>query len=165
MTNRLAAPLAALSLLLLLAVPAMAVDIHQDLPITSDAAEFQGDEGDCEDANLQPGQVLWHFVITNSETNNQTLTATFETAGNVTVNPDKVVDAYVLHYNIVTGTDTLLSASSSGTTGRLNLSHICNGGPPPEIPEAPASSLFLLSAALMGLGYMGWRMRKSSSVA
>jgi hypothetical protein len=149
----------------LLAVPALAVDIHQTLPITSDAAAFQGTADECTSLNLQPGQVDWHFVLNQSATNDQTLTATFSTFGSTTVSPDKVVDTYVLHYDIVTGPDTLVSASTSGTTGQLQLSNICNGGPPPDVPEAPLSILLLVTAGLFGLGFVGWKMRRSETAA
>ena len=135
MVRRLAALMAALGMTLLLSAPAFAVEIGNDLPIPSDSAEFQGSEEECAEADVEAGQVLWHFIINNSSTDDQTLTVTFQNAGTMTQGPDKVVDAYVLHYNFTTGSpDTLLSASSSGD-GNLRLSHICDGGPPPEIPE------------------------------
>jgi hypothetical protein len=162
--RRVAALFAALGLTLLLALPALAVDITNPLPISSDDAAFQGSDADCAGLNLQAGQVDWHFVLNQSATNNQTLTATFQNAGTITVSPDKVVDSYVLHYDIITGADTLLSASTSGNTGMLQLSHIC-GGPPPEVPEAPASILLLVSAGFAGLAFVGWRTRRSSAAA
>ncbi len=167
MTRRLAATLAAFGLTLMLAAPAFAVDLNagQTLPISWDAAAYQGSDTDCAGLNLQAGQVDWHFVLNQSATNDQTLTTTFQTAGTSTVSADKVVDTYVLHYDIVTGMDTLLSASTSGDTGTLQLSHICNGGPPPEIPEAPFSALLVLTAGLMGLGFVGWRMRQDRAVS
>jgi hypothetical protein len=160
--RRLATLVAALSLALLMAVPAFAVDISNQMPVSSDAAGYQGTAEDCAEFNVQPGQVVWHFILNQSATDNQTLTATFQTAGTITVSPYKVLDTYVLHYAITTGSpDTLLSASTSGTTGNLVLSHICNGGPPPEIPEAPASVLLVLTSGLAALGFVGWRMRRS----
>jgi hypothetical protein len=161
--RRLAALMAALALSLSLAAPAWAVDIHQTLPINSDTASLQGSATDCAEFNVQPGQVVWHFVLNQSATNNQTLTTTFATFGTTTVSAYKVVDTYVLHYKVTTGSpDTLTAASTSGTTGQLQLSHICNGGPPPVIPEAPASVLLLLTG-LSGLAFMGWRMRRSQA--
>ena len=166
MVRRLAALLAALGMTLLLSAPALAVEIGNDLPITSGDAEFQGSDTECAEADAQPGQVVWHFIINQSTTDDQTVTATFQNAGTITLGPDKVVDAFVLHYNFTTGSpDTLLSASSSGTTGNLVLSHICDGGPPPVIPEAPASVLLILTAGLAGLTFVGLRMRRDSSVA
>ena len=164
MIRRLAALTAAVGMVLTLALPAFAVDIHQTLPISSDYAAFQGSDEDCAGLDLQPGQVLWHFVLNQSATNDQTLTATFSTAGAITVSPSKVVDSFTLHYDITTGTDTLISASTSGNTGQLQLSHICNGGPPPEIPEAPASALLLITGGLAGLAFLGWRMRRNASL-
>jgi hypothetical protein len=164
--RRFATLVTALAIALLMAVPALAVEISTTLPVSSDAAEFQGTAGECAEFNVQPGQVVWHFILNQSATDNQTLTATFQTAGTITVSPYKVLDTYVLHYQITTGSpDTLLSASTSGTTGNLVLSHICNGGPPPEIPEAPASVLLVLTSGLAALGFVGWRMRRSRIAA
>ena len=44
MVRRLAALMAALGMTLLLSAPAFAVEIRQDLPITSESAELQGSE-------------------------------------------------------------------------------------------------------------------------
>jgi hypothetical protein len=165
MVRRLAALLAALGMTLLLSAPVLAVDLHQDTPISSDSAEFQGDETECADADVEAGQVLWHFIINQSSTDDQTITVTFQNAGTHTYSPDKVVDAYVLHYDVVTGSpDTLLSATSSGNDGTFNLSHICNGGPPPEIPEAPASALLILTAGVAGLAFLAFRNRRSTTI-
>jgi hypothetical protein len=165
MVRRLAALMAALGMTLLLSAPAFAVEITQDLPISSDSAEFQGSETECAEADVEAGQVLWHFIINQSSTDDQTITLTFENAGTATYSPDKVVDTFVLHYDVITGSpDTLLSASSSGNDGIFNLSHICDGGPPPEIPEAPASVLLILTAGFAGLAFLGLRYRRSTSV-
>jgi hypothetical protein len=162
--RRLAALLAAFAMTLLLAVPALAVDLHQagQLPIASNTAEFQGDETEC-DTELQSGQVLWHFVVVGSSTDD-TVTVSFTTAGTHTLTATKDLEN-VQHYEIITGPDSLTAASSSGIDGKLNLSHICNGGPPPEIPEAPASVLLMLTAGLIGLGFAGWKMRRNGSIA
>lgn len=160
MIRRLAALLAAFGMTLMLAAPALAVDIHQTVPIASDSAEFQGDANECTTA-LQSGQVLWHFVVIGSSTDD-TVSVEFATAGIRTLTATKDLEN-VQHYETITGPDTLNSASSSGTTGQLNLSHICNGGPPPEVPEAPASALLLVTSGLIGLGFVGWKMRRSAS--
>ena len=174
MFRRLVAILATLSLALLIAAPALAAPLTNDVPISSDDAEdieeFEGTPAECADlpdgvAPAGPGEVLWHFVVNQSSTDDQTVTAEFETAGIMTQGPDKVVDAFVLHYYFRTGSpDTLLSASSSGD-GNLQLSHFCNGGPPPVIPEAPASVLILVTGALVAAGFVVWQMRKSPSFA
>ena len=161
MIRRLAAFLAALGITILLAVPALASPLTNPTPISSDDPNFQGTADECREFNVQPGQVVWHFVINQSSTDDQTVTATFATAGTITVSPYKVIDTFVLHYAITTGSpDTLLSASSSGD-GNLQLSHICNGGPPPEIPEAPASAMLVLSSGIAVLGFLTWRQRRS----
>ena len=165
MVRRLAAILAALGMTLLLSAPVLAVDLNQDPPISSDSAEFQGSETECADADVEAGQVLWHFIINQSSTDDQTITVTFQNAGTHTYSPDKVVDSFVLHYDVITGSpDTLLSATSSGNDGTFNLSHICNGGPPPEIPEAPASALLILTAGVAGLAFLALRNRRSTTV-
>jgi len=170
MVRRLAALLAALGMTLLLSAPAFAVEIGQDLPINSGDAEHQGSETECAEADVEAGQVLWHFIINQSTTDDQTLTVFFQNAGPMTEGPSQVspdnetAGHWTLHYEFITGSpDTLQSAVSSGD-GNLRLSHICDGGPPPEIPEAPASVLLILTAGLAGLAFLGLRNRRSSSV-
>lgn len=165
MKRRLAAVFAALVMTMLLAVPAFAVELTNATPISSDNAGLQGTTAECAEFNVQPGQVVWHFVQTKSDDQTETLTATFQNAGTKTATPYKTspdqdtADHWTLHYAITTGSpDTLLSASATGGDG-LQLSHICNGGPPPEIPEAPASVLLILTAGLAGLGFMSLRRR------
>jgi len=166
--KRLAAVTAALALMLLVAAPAvLAQALHQQTPIPWNEGQFQGTEEDCADANLQPGQVLWHFVG-HFDTANATMDATFSDA-QFNVNdmpPTAVHDTYELHWDIVTTQTTLLSASVTPdtTTDGFNLSHICTN-PPTEIPEAPFSALLVLSAGLTALGYFGLRRRRSASLA
>jgi hypothetical protein len=160
MVRRIAALLAATGLILMVAAPAWAVPLTNPLPIAWDDPEFQGDN--CPD--LDPGVVVWHFVINQSSTPTQSLTLMFENAGLVTVaGPDKVVDQYVLHFFVTTGEDTLQTAESSGD-GVFVLSDICSGGPGEIIPEAPASVLLMVSAGLAGLGYLAWRRRSYATV-
>ena len=98
-------------------------------------ADFQGSAEECADAGLSAGQVLWHFVLvqTTAPKAGSTLTATFETAGPLTVAAAKKTGG-TLHFNVVTGPDTLLSASTNVSGRRLNLSHICAGPPPTPTP-------------------------------
>ena len=152
----------------------MAADLTNETPISSndagDVEEYEGTAEQCADlpdgvAPAGPGEVLWHFIVNQSSTDDQTVTATFTTAGILTQGPDKVVDSFVLHYYFRTGSpDTLLSATSSGD-GMLLLSHFCNGGPPPEIPEAPASILLVVTGALAAAGFVAWQMRRSAATA
>lgn len=166
MFRRLAAVLAATGLMLMVVAPALANDLHQDTPIAWDAAAYQGTEEECATADLDPGEVLWHFVHTDTGSSDlaSTLNASFATAG------AKVANGYVngssiVMYDIVTGEDTLNSASDSIVNGGLlNLSHICAGGPPPEIPEAPMSILLVLAAGTVAFGFIFWR-RRSEAVA
>jgi hypothetical protein len=169
--RRLAASIAALSMVLMISAPVFANQLHQTPPITADNAEFQSSE--CDGLNLAPGVVLWHFVHTGTDGTYlpSTLTATFQDAGTITVAgySNGNGSAQVMYdITTTTGTDTLLSASdtidNAISGGLLNLSHICQGGPPPDVPEAPMSVLLLVTGGLAGLAFVGWRMRRSSAV-
>ncbi len=172
MFRRLAALMAALALMLMVAAPAYANTVHQS-NVSSEDADFQGSEGECAGLNLQPGQVLWHFVHVGTDSGDlpSTLTATFSISGTVTVQGYTNNDSSPVMYNIITsmGAETFISGSDTITTTEeppspeyLNLSHICNGGPPPVIPEAPASVLLMITAGLAGLAFVGWRMRRNA---
>lgn len=169
MVRRLAAVWAALAMTVLLAAPVLAIEIGNTLPIASNQGP-QGTAEECAEFNVQPGQVVWHFIQNQSDSQTETLTATFQNAGTRTATPYKtspdndLADHWTLHYAITTGSpDTLLSASATGT-GNLRLSHICNGGPPPEIPEAPASALMILTAGIAGLAFLALRRRGQAVV-
>ena len=71
--------------------------------------------------------MVWHFVLTSPDADSGHLTATFDKAGDVTVeNADS--PAAVLHFYVWTGHDTLLDAETTDVDGNLlNLSHICAG--------------------------------------
>ena len=119
---------------------ALANDLHQagDTPISWDDPAFQGDEGECGDANLDPGQVLWHFVHTKTDSGDlpSKLTAEFDSAG--VLEADGYVNGNsIVMYNIITGEDSLLSASDDiQNDGLLNLSHICSGGEEQSVAES-----------------------------
>jgi hypothetical protein len=86
--------------------------------------ECKGDEG------LEPGQVLWHFIHTDTSKTDlpSSLSATFDGAG---VQPASgyVNGNSIVMYNIITeGDDVLTTASDSIVNdGNLNLSHVCHG--------------------------------------
>ena len=163
MIKRLAAAIAALGLMLMVVGPALAVEITNQLPISSQSFGVDT-SGNCHGTPTQD-QLDWHFVLNQSATTDQTLTVTFQNAGTITVSNDQLVDHYVLHYDVyTTGDDTLVSASTSGDTGMLQLSDIC-GNPPPVIPEAPFSALLVLSSGFVAFGFVAWRMRKSTAGA
>jgi hypothetical protein len=167
MKRRLSAILAALAMTLLLTAPAFANTVHQS-NISSDNADFQGTEEECAGLDLQPGQVLWHFIHVGTDGSDlpSTLTATFTSAGTLTASGySNGGGTAPVMYDIITPTaDTFVTGSDTITTDPqtepLNLSHICNGGPPPDVPEAPASVLLILTAGL-GLGFLAWRRRSS----
>jgi hypothetical protein len=174
MLRRLVAIVATLSLTLLFAAPAFANNLAQNqadqLPIAWDASAFQGDETECADADLEPGEVLWHFVHTMTDGSDlpATLTVTFSDATTQTVagfTADFEGNS-VVHYEVISGQTSLVSASDTIVDdGQLLLSHICSGGPPPEIPEAPASVLLVLTAAIAVAGFVVWQTRRNGAVA
>jgi hypothetical protein len=168
MVRRLAAVLAALAMSAFTVGVALAVTepLHQGTPIAwnDPEVEVECDEGD----NVPSGMVLWHFVA-HTTTDDFTLDAAF--ADGTIVNdkaPDKIVDAFELHWDVTTSLTTLNSASITGSgtvgDGGFNLSHVCPN-PGEVIPEAPASALLIASAAILGMGFIGWRMRRPSVAA
>jgi hypothetical protein len=158
---------AAVGLVLLVAVPAFAENLQQDTPIAWNDSTHQGTEEECADANLQPGQVLWHFVG-HFSTDSAVMSATFSDSSFDVTNqpPDRVLDHYELQWNIITTETSLLSASVTPDTdnGGFNLSHIC-ANPSVDVPEAPFSALLVLSSAVTLLGFAGLRMRQSRMAA
>ena len=114
-----------------------ATDLHAAHQNTSwDAAGFQSN--DCV-TDAGPGQVVWHFVLTTPNATSGHLTATFQNAGTKTVaNLD--LPSNTLHFEIVTGHDTLLDAETTDVDGgNLNLSHIC-AGTEKSTPSAPVET-------------------------
>ena len=102
--------------------------LHQ-AHVGADSTEFAHECAEGEDPG--GGQVLWHFVLTQTDCSlydPSNLTATFSGAGTVTVSSSKCVGG-VLHWNIITpGDDTLLGACTPAVGKLLNLSHVCGGG-------------------------------------
>jgi hypothetical protein len=124
---------------------AMANDLHQanQLPISWDDPAFQGTGAGCD--ALEPGQVLWHFIHVGTDGSDlpATLTAEFQDAGVVTADGESNQNGTaVVSYTIITGEDTLLSASDSiNDDNLLNLSHICNGGEEQSVAESVSESV------------------------
>lgn len=88
------------------------------------------------------GPVLWHFVhnqVDRGDTTTGELTATFETAGAMSVDAYKSLQR-VRHYEVITPTaDTLLGAADSISGGKLVLSHTeCLPGEPPPTGQCVA---------------------------
>jgi hypothetical protein len=99
--------------------------LHQTPPISWNAAGFEDE--DC--GAVGAGQVLWHFVLVQTTaTTPSRMVAFFQNAGRVEVYSYKNSGG-VLHFNVTTGQDTLLSASTVAVGRWLNLSHICVGPP------------------------------------
>jgi hypothetical protein len=162
MVRRLGAVVVAFGLLLALAAPVFATDLNPS-HVGAIGSQFQQGE-DCDSLDLEPGSVLWHFVLTDPAATSGNLTATFETAGTIgpVANGDPQ-EATVLHFYITTPTDDkLLSASTDVSGGNLNLSHTCFE-PGEEIPEAPIAAL--LPAVLIAAfgGYLVINRRRSNA--
>jgi hypothetical protein len=162
--STIAALIAAMALVLAVAAPAMANDGKQTNIAWNDV-NFQGDEGECADADLDPGEVLWHFIQTGVNTDSGNLTAVFA-SGAVGPVANSSSPGTTLHWTIITGETTLISFSSDVVSdGNLVLSHICAGGPPPDVPEAPIA-LLLPALAIVAFGsYLVINRRRVTSVA
>jgi hypothetical protein len=98
--------------------------LHQTPPIASTNVNFQGDDEEC--AGVGAGQVLWHFVLVQTDAASGTLTVSFTNAGTFN-SPSTKKTGKTLHFDVVTGADTLLAASTDAVGKLLNLSHICSG--------------------------------------
>jgi hypothetical protein len=166
MVRRLAAVPAALALTAMTAALALGVTVplHQGTNITWNDPEI---DVECETLPAS-GMVLWHFVA-HTTTSDFTMDATFADGTVVTDKaPDQTVAGYELHWNVTTTLTTLNSASITGSgsvnQGGFNLSHVCPN-PGEVIPEAPASVLLVTTAAVLGLGFIGWRKRQAAAAA
>jgi hypothetical protein len=111
---------------------AHAVTLHQDPPITN--SQYSS-KGDCPGS---PAQWGWHFVLPTNDDAWVSLTATFQTAGTLTLGPSDFPSPTKHAYLYTPTDDTLLSASGTATGGddtTFNLSHVCAGGGTNETPS------------------------------
>jgi hypothetical protein len=123
----------------LVSATANVTNLNQTPPIASTDPNFQGDAGECEGANLSAGQVLWHFVLTQTSagTAGSILHATFSSGQDIEVVAYKKAGG-VLHWEIITGATSLTGAHTNRAGRNLNLSHICQG--PPETTTTETTS-------------------------
>jgi hypothetical protein len=178
MFRRTAAVLAAFGLVLLIAAPVFASNtytLNQFLDDRNpDGIAWDNFQVDCEGVAPEAGQVAWVFVahVTSGDPDSFLLTATFEDAsGNVVDQPpEQPIPDSEPHWIVYTSLTTLTDATITGdgtiqeqdaTSNSFELSHVCPN-PGNEIPEAPMSALLMVSAGLLGLAFVGWRMRRSS---
>lgn len=164
MVRVLRALLASGLLVFAIAAPAFANTINQTLPIAESAATDGGDA--C--GTVADGMTLWHFVHseTGSDDLPSTLTATFSTAGTQEAAGYQNGDSVVMYDITIASGDTLIAPVSDtiNNSGNLVLSHVCPGGPPPEVPEAPFALLLpLMALAVLG-GYLLIQRRRTASV-
>jgi hypothetical protein len=103
--------------------------LNQTPPISSVDVGLPLTDPECIDETVAAGQVLWHFVLTQTTAGVGTiLTVEFDEDG-VINSPATKKTGGTLHWYIYTsGDDTLLSASTTANGGKLNLSHVCSGG-------------------------------------
>lgn len=167
MTRVLRALLASGLLVFAIAVPALAVGLNPAHVGATDAT-FQSD---CTSGTPDEGMTTWTFVHTTLHQAGDTLTATFQDAGvQVAIGFQPGGDSNAIeHYTItIPSGDTLLSASDNVTTGlegeTLNLSHVCVGPPPPEIPEVPFALILPLVAIATFGGYLLIQRRRPTVV-
>jgi len=129
----------ALSLVFTLRV-ALANDLHQTPPISWDASGY-GD-AECDALDLAPGEVFWHFIQNQvaDGTDSGKMTYEFDIAGSGSVDSYKK-SGDTLHWSVITGHDTLLSASTDvSSDGEFNLSHICVGPPEESVAESQSQA-------------------------
>jgi uncharacterized repeat protein (TIGR01451 family) len=137
-TLTIAAGISLLLSLLVVAGPAWASDGAELNPAQVGTTwEDAAQNANCPAEDLEliaEGEVLWHFILTQPSGDESTLTAEFDVEGVVSVE-DADKPSTALHFYIVTGPDTLLSAATDISGGNLTLSHICNkvtGEEPPD---------------------------------
>ena len=115
-------------------------DGHNADGISWDDPAFQ--QGGCD--NLTEGQVLWHFIHTDTKSGDlpSELTAEFADAGIVTADGEVNGNSVVMYNIITSGPDTLLSASDDIVNGgNLNLSHICSNSEEQSVAESAEESV------------------------
>jgi hypothetical protein len=107
-------------------------DVHQNTPWNA-----EGFEDEC-DVELEPGEVLWHF-IQNQVEGAESGTITAEFASGTVVQANDTSSSTNLHFTLITGRTTLIDASTDVAAGNLVLSHICVG--PDEATPTPEQSV------------------------
>jgi hypothetical protein len=166
MARVLRALLASGLLVFAIAVPALAsTPLHQTGTIAFGDAP-QGE--DC--PTVEDGLVLWHFVLTGTTAlNSGDLTAVFVDSDGVehtiVAQPSDGSSGPVTMWDITTSQDWSLVGDKTFTDADgdlLNLSHVCPGGPPPEVPEAPLALLLPLMALVTFGGYLLINRRRTA---
>ena len=114
---------------------------HQPLPI--DTSEFGAAEGECDDANLEPGQVLLHWIASQQNvTEAITLTLFLQGGGELTAdsykwNTPAHVDDNVTHqFEFIVDGDVIVDDLDLSThEGNVRLSHVCRGDEGTPAPD------------------------------
>ena len=143
---------------------ALANDVNPDHVGATDATFTS----DCTDGTPDDGFTTWHFIHTGTSSADlpSELTAEFDNAGVQTADGFVNGNSIVMYNITIPSGDTLLSASDDiSNDGNLNLSHVCVGSPPPEVPEAPFALLLPIVALGAIGGYFLIQRRRSSTVA
>jgi len=164
--------IAALAVVFMFAAPVLATDLNPDhVGITFDDPTKQGTDEDCTadleglEIELAEGEVFWHFVLTGTEASTGVLTVDFLNAGDAVVATFWKDTGDTLHWYVITDSPETLQGASTDVTGtNLNLSHICQGPPDTEIPEAPVALILPGIALAMFGAYLVINRRRSAAL-
>ena len=119
---------------------AQATDLNpQHVGVQWDDPSFSS--SDCEQLPA-PGNVVWHFVLTQSPSDSTLLTASFDEYFFPGEAPDRAFGStsFNLHWELETGRPATLHGASTDFDGsNLTLSHICVGDDAPQESVAPSS--------------------------
>jgi hypothetical protein len=124
------ATLAAVAVLAIAGSALAATSLHQTPPL--DAADYKS--GECGDTVVPDGKVLWHFVLTQTEATEGSLTVEFGYPVNEVTVPSSKNTGGVLHFNVLSDIgQVVLSAVSTADGDQLNLSHTCYSEVQPSV--------------------------------
>jgi hypothetical protein len=180
-TRRILAGLVGATMALTLAGAVFAVDNNTALTQTGTALsanDFLDTEENCANADIDPGEALWHFVFTDDQDGISGHFA-FSDGDQDLVSEDQ---GNIQAWNIVTDADVTLDGSNTwtdGTGAQFNLSHTCvkapeetpTPTPTPTLPQTntigqtsgngPGTSLTVVFALILAIagGLVAYAMR------
>jgi hypothetical protein len=118
-----------------------ATSIHQSLPISVNSTSYAGSDEDCAKFDLDAGEAMWHFVLTQTTAGVGTLlNVQFDNGAWQQVAATRKTGGTLHWYVFTSGKNALTGASTAANGGRLNLSHICSGGTSSSSSSSSSSS-------------------------
>ena len=103
--------------------------IHQTLPISVNSTAYAGSDEECSKFDLDPGEAVWHFVLTQTSAGVGTiLNVQFDGGAWQTSAATRKTGGTLHWYVFTSGASQLTGAWTSANGGNLNLSHVCSGG-------------------------------------